>query len=117
MDDHDSGNSASHELHLHAGADVGQEGEEGRKGKVSDERKEGRKRVLRKEGKVRGAGGLWEPEKCKVCGLLLISLYQVCVCAYVIYRRCIIGWCPEQPVGGGRRQQAGVLWPAEDCKC
>lgn len=55
--------------------------------------------------------------KWKVCGLHLIGLYQVCVSAYVIYRRCVIGWCPEQPVGGGRRQQTGVLWPPEDCKC
>lgn len=75
--------------------------------------------MLGKEGKVSRARGLWEPEKWKVCVVLLIGLYQVCVCvsAYVMYRRCVIGWCPEQPVGGGRRQQAGVLWPTEDCKC
>lgn len=73
--------------------------------------------MLGKEGKVSGARGLWEPEKWKVCVVLLIGLYQVCVSAYVMYRRCVIGWCPEQPVGGGRRQQAGVLWPTEDCKC
>lgn len=36
--------------------------------------------MLRKEGKVRRAGGLLEPEKWKVCGLLLIGLYQVCIC-------------------------------------
>lgn len=30
-DDHGPGNGASYELHLHAGADVGQKEEEGRK--------------------------------------------------------------------------------------
>lgn len=38
------------------------------------------------------------------------SVCWVCVC----YRRCVFSWCPEQPVGGGGRQQAGVFWPAED---
>lgn len=77
--------------------------------------------MVEEEGKVRGeGGGLWECENRKVCGQLIIGLKHLALsvqCACVCFRSCVFSWCPEQPVGGGRRQQAGVFRPAENGQC
>lgn len=82
----------------------------GRKGK-SVRRKEQGVENRKEKKKVREAGGLREPGKWKVCGLLLIGLYQVCVCVCVIQALC--HWLVPRTTCG--RWREATSWCALAC--